>query len=639
MSDDRLNESLDGNPIISFNGQSVGKQQQQESSNNQHNNNNNNQSDHNGLDCPIGDDVCRDYLRNVCRRGPNCRYRHPDDTEAADLGKNIFEVVFCHDYQNRECRRNNCRFIHATKDEEQIYRSGGELAPHLMEKIKAKIQSLPPESAYLNQLMITPDTIPICKDFLKGDCRRGGNRCKFRHLSQTEADMELRGMTSPGSMAHGDGNNGHSAGRYPTQERQQGHPSHRPHGAPHPGPHVPTYHHGPYGAGPHPHHPSHGPHPHEISPGPRGHHPPPPHDPYGRPPPPGRQLYDPHAPVHPPHPHPTAPHGGPGPYGTHPLHHGPPGAVVGPYGHPSHGPVGPPYALPSHHPVSNGNHPSHPPPPPPPHNPYGGHPASHHNANRDAGNHAYGGGGGAGPHAPVYPGPPVSNSGGAHSRQPNPDDPYGDQNSIYGGPPVSKRARGVQFGDQQQQQDAEDIKPAVGPSAAGWEAQNNRGYQSLEDENSALRRRIDDLKKQVADLMATNDFLLDQNAQLRALSKAGQAAAAVQTAVAQAQASQAAAVASEDVTTVTVPTGTVHPVVAVATGAGFQPVGVTATVELPVVSIGSLSAATGLPVSSIAASLSSVMSTSSSAPLISYPIMATATGLHQAIAFTQSNSG
>lgn len=37
----------------------------------------------------------------------------------------------------------------------------------------------------------------------------------------------------------------------------------------------------------------------------------------------------------------------------------------------------------------------------------------------------------------------------------------------------------------------------------------------LEDENALLRKNIEELKKQVSDLTATNEFLLDQNAQLR----------------------------------------------------------------------------------------------------------------------------
>lgn len=45
-------------------------------------------------------------------------------------------------------------------------------------------------------------------------------------------------------------------------------------------------------------------------------------------------------------------------------------------------------------------------------------------------------------------------------------------------------------------------------------SQNERTL-SLQDENNFLKKRIIDLKKQVSDLTAANEFLLDQNAQLR----------------------------------------------------------------------------------------------------------------------------
>jgi len=35
-----------------------------------------------------------------------------------------------------------------------------------------------------------PGEVPVCRDFLKGECRRGG-KCKFRHLSVREYEMEL----------------------------------------------------------------------------------------------------------------------------------------------------------------------------------------------------------------------------------------------------------------------------------------------------------------------------------------------------------------------------------------------------------------------------------------------------------------
>jgi hypothetical protein len=126
-------------------------------------------------------DVCRDFLRNVCRRGNTCRFRHPDPSEAEELGKKI-EYIFCHDYQNRECRRQNCRFLHCTKQEEEVYRSTGKLPQHVLDKMAANKAS---EMAAAN--------VPICKDNLKGECRRGPGRCKFRHVSQNDYELEMRG--------------------------------------------------------------------------------------------------------------------------------------------------------------------------------------------------------------------------------------------------------------------------------------------------------------------------------------------------------------------------------------------------------------------------------------------------------------
>jgi len=35
-----------------------------------------------------------------------------------------------------------------------------------------------------------PGELPVCKDFLKGECRRGA-KCRFRHLSIREYEIEL----------------------------------------------------------------------------------------------------------------------------------------------------------------------------------------------------------------------------------------------------------------------------------------------------------------------------------------------------------------------------------------------------------------------------------------------------------------
>lgn len=149
------------------------------------------------------DFVCRDYLRNVCKRGKRCRFKHPDSNDVSDLGVQKNEFVFCHDFQNKECVRLNCRFIHGTKEDEEHYKKTGELPPRLRQKVAAGLGLSPTD-------LPNKGEIPICRDFLKGDCQRG-DRCKFRHLQreyeyQYEYPCDMRsgvlntGVT-PGSLS------------------------------------------------------------------------------------------------------------------------------------------------------------------------------------------------------------------------------------------------------------------------------------------------------------------------------------------------------------------------------------------------------------------------------------------------------
>ncbi|XP_077978618.1 zinc finger CCCH domain-containing protein 10-like [Glandiceps talaboti] len=132
-----------------------------------------------------GDDkaICRDYLRNVCRRGKNCKYTHPDNAEAEKLGLKQKTYVFCHDYQNKECRRTNCKFIHCNRDEEEFYKATGELPSQLKSHMDG------PSSG--GDSLASDGEIPVCRDYLKGDCRRGV-KCKFRHMSQGDYDYHMR---------------------------------------------------------------------------------------------------------------------------------------------------------------------------------------------------------------------------------------------------------------------------------------------------------------------------------------------------------------------------------------------------------------------------------------------------------------
>lgn len=142
-------------------------------------------SDHSesGSDSGNNNDICRDFLRNVCRRGKRCKYRHPGEQETNEF-KKISEYTFCHDFQNNGCRRANCKFLHCTREEEEHARQTGELPTRVMQAAALGIGVNHAE-------MIAKGGVPICKDNLKGDCHRGAG-CKYRHISSAEYEFLQR---------------------------------------------------------------------------------------------------------------------------------------------------------------------------------------------------------------------------------------------------------------------------------------------------------------------------------------------------------------------------------------------------------------------------------------------------------------
>lgn len=139
------------------------------------------------------DGVCRDFLRNVCKRGKRCRFRHPDFNEVPDLGAQKNEFVFCHDHQNKECVRTNCRFVHGSKEDEDYYKKTGELPLWLRWKVAAGL------GLSLTDLPQNRSEAPICRDFLKGECQRG-NKCKFRHVRK-DHEHEASRFSAVGMMS------------------------------------------------------------------------------------------------------------------------------------------------------------------------------------------------------------------------------------------------------------------------------------------------------------------------------------------------------------------------------------------------------------------------------------------------------
>lgn len=123
--------------------------------------------------------MCRDFKKGDCRRGQRCIYFHP-------------KLEVCRDFQNRECTWRGCKYVHVTKAEEVNFDASGILPPHVTNG------PFPPESQRRTShgasgvlgkrghsamsAVYSPRENPsdICRDFEKGDCRRG-SRCKFYH--------------------------------------------------------------------------------------------------------------------------------------------------------------------------------------------------------------------------------------------------------------------------------------------------------------------------------------------------------------------------------------------------------------------------------------------------------------------------
>jgi len=142
--------------------------------------------------------VCRDFQRNVCRRGDRCKYKHPVDMEKKEKEGLQDKMMFCHDFQNNRlgCSRNNCKFIHCDRETEDEYKRSGYLPPGIRDQVIRKGVAV--------DFPAVSGGVPICKDYLKGKCIR--DNCKFRHMSPMEYDMEMnqyQGGGPPGRASSG----------------------------------------------------------------------------------------------------------------------------------------------------------------------------------------------------------------------------------------------------------------------------------------------------------------------------------------------------------------------------------------------------------------------------------------------------
>ncbi|XP_043245649.1 zinc finger CCCH domain-containing protein 10-like [Amphibalanus amphitrite] len=144
-----------------------------------------------GADSAVDDQlVCRDFLRNVCRRGRRCKFPHPEEEVVAPPPARPELVTFCHDYQNGQCARPSCRFVHCERGDEELFRRTGHLPSHVLEAAVMRGADI----------RVGRHEVPVCKDFARGECSRGV-KCKYRHLTVSELEQLCSGgsVSSSGS--------------------------------------------------------------------------------------------------------------------------------------------------------------------------------------------------------------------------------------------------------------------------------------------------------------------------------------------------------------------------------------------------------------------------------------------------------
>jgi len=131
-------------------------------------------------------DVCRDFLKNACDRGSSCKYNHPEgdfeiNVKVAPDGRNE-HYDFCKDFQNKNCERKTCRFVHATREDADRYRQNGEITVELAEAIYERIGG------------DTINGIPFCKEFQKSECQR--QLCRYWHIKENPNKRFLSSRSS-----------------------------------------------------------------------------------------------------------------------------------------------------------------------------------------------------------------------------------------------------------------------------------------------------------------------------------------------------------------------------------------------------------------------------------------------------------
>ncbi|RUS80472.1 hypothetical protein EGW08_011750 [Elysia chlorotica] len=155
------------------------------------------------------DDVCRDYMRNVCTRGRRCRYRHPALEERPEQQQQQpprRDLTFCHDYQNTGCSRPSCKFLHCSRDEQEYFHRTGLLPSRLNNSGRGG-------GLAIIHGQVEKAEVPTCRDYLNGDCKRG-SKCKYRHEAE-KSPVQYTGINN-----NNNNNNNNNCRHHPDYDRR-----------------------------------------------------------------------------------------------------------------------------------------------------------------------------------------------------------------------------------------------------------------------------------------------------------------------------------------------------------------------------------------------------------------------------------
>ena len=161
-------------------------------------------------------DTCLDFLRNQCIRGASCQYKHVQKIEDHSERVCLSRSIFCHDYQEGECMRPNCKMIHTSRQDEQYFLQNGTLPDYL----RGGVAGGP--GGGMSTTNLSKLVANVCRDYVKNQCTRG-DQCRFYHPPAHELEKILshQNAGNPNLFTSNDSGGGGAAGTAIQQRHEE----------------------------------------------------------------------------------------------------------------------------------------------------------------------------------------------------------------------------------------------------------------------------------------------------------------------------------------------------------------------------------------------------------------------------------